>query len=70
MNDKNVISVFKNKKKAKCPICKKTASKQSHPFCSTHCANVDLGKWFNGQYSIPSFEENSEDESIELIEEE
>ena len=43
-------------------MCKKTASKQSHPFCSTHCANVDLGKWFNGQYSIPSFEENSEDE--------
>ena len=69
MDDKNVISVFKKKKKSKCPICKKNASKQSHPFCSSHCSNLDLSRWFNGQYSIPSFEENPEKENIELIEE-
>ena len=69
MDDKNVISVFKKKKKSKCPICKKNASKQSHPFCSSHCANLDLSRWFNGQYSIASFEESPEKENIDLIEE-
>ena len=69
MDEKNVISAFKKKKKSICPICKKIASKQSHPFCSSHCANLDLSRWFNGQYSIPSFEENPEKENIELIEE-
>ena len=44
-----------------CPTCGEPAappacdgSKSPRPFCSTRCAEVDLGKWFRGQYSIPA----------------
>jgi endogenous inhibitor of DNA gyrase (YacG/DUF329 family) len=26
------------------------------PFCSRHCADVDLGRWFNESYAIPAVE--------------
>ena len=37
-----------------CPICEKPASPAYHPFCSRRCADVDLAKWFNGDYAVPS----------------
>ena len=49
-------------KLAKCPICKKTSSKKSHPFCSIHCSRVDLGRWFKESYSVQSIENNDEDD--------
>lgn len=37
-----------------CPICKTlTDNEKYRPFCSKHCADIDLGRWFNGTYSIP-----------------
>ena len=44
-----------------CPICKKTSDntsdnasdKTSLPFCSKRCADIDLGRWLKGVYSIP-----------------
>lgn len=45
-----------------CPICKKTTTQKFRPFCSEHCANIDLGRWFNGAYRTPSLrEEEPED---------
>lgn len=38
---------------ARCPICGKAAAPQTRPFCSPHCADVDLGRWLTGQYRIP-----------------
>jgi len=35
-----------------------------HPFCSKHCADVDLNRWLKGSYVIPASEE-SEDWSEE-----
>lgn len=36
-----------------CPICKKlTDNEKYRPFCSKRCADVDLGHWFNGDYTI------------------
>ena len=44
-----------------CPICGEAAAqpasaggKSPRPFCSTRCAEVDLGRWFQGQYAIPT----------------
>ena len=49
-----------------CPICKKPSDPAYKPFCSKHCADVDLARWFKGGYSIPS----TDPEDIEkLIEE-
>ena len=34
----------------KCPICGASADPKYHPFCSKHCADVDLGRWLKGVY--------------------
>ena len=42
---------------ATCPICrKKEAEAKFKPFCSKRCADVDLARWFNGNYAIPTNE--------------
>lgn len=37
-----------------CPICGKPAVAETRPFCSKRCADVDLARWFNGTYAVPS----------------
>ena len=39
-----------------CPICSKPADPAYRPFCSKHCADVDLNRWFTGAYAIPATE--------------
>ena len=46
----------------KCPTCGAPATRDSHPFCSKRCANIDLGRWFQGAYSIPAVD--AADDSI------
>lgn len=29
------------------------ADAKYRPFCSARCADVDLGRWFKGDYAIP-----------------
>lgn len=36
-----------------CSNCGKAAEDAWRPFCSKRCADVDLGRWLNGRYSIP-----------------
>ncbi|MBQ4399947.1 MAG: DNA gyrase inhibitor YacG, partial [Alphaproteobacteria bacterium] len=39
----------------KCPICGKLFVGDEYlPFCSKRCADVDLGRWFNGSYAVAS----------------
>lgn len=40
----------------RCPICGKPATVPHQPFCSTRCANVDLGRWLNGGYRVETEE--------------
>ena len=37
-----------------CPICKAETVKAHRPFCSRRCADIDLGRWFNGSSAVPS----------------
>ncbi len=39
-----------------CAICGKPAVARYRPFCSRRCADVDLGRWFGGNYAIPAVE--------------
>ena len=39
-----------------CPICGTRSSSKFHPFCSKHCADVDLNRWLKGTYAIPAVE--------------
>ena len=43
-------------KSRKCPACGKPARAGHQPFCSARCANVDLGRWLNEDYRIPTNE--------------
>lgn len=44
-----------------CPICGKEVAAAYRPFCSRRCADVDLGRWLTGSYTIPVAEEEDED---------
>ncbi len=46
-----------------CPICGKPAQAVHRPFCSPRCAEIDLGRWFTGSYSIPGPPEPDEPEA-------
>jgi endogenous inhibitor of DNA gyrase (YacG/DUF329 family) len=48
-----------------CPICGKPAVQPYRPFCSTRCAQIDLGRWLNGNYRIPTDEGPDEGEGEE-----
>ncbi len=37
-----------------CPICDKDAAHRFRPFCSRHCADLDLHRWLQGHYAIPA----------------
>ncbi|MFV0334046.1 MAG: DNA gyrase inhibitor YacG [Tropicimonas sp.] len=39
-----------------CPVCGKDAAAKYRPFCSKRCADIDLGRWLNGSYAIPTDE--------------
>ena len=39
-----------------CPICGKKSTPDFHPFCSKHCADVDLNRWLSEGYAIPAVE--------------
>ena len=44
------------KRGERCPVCGAAPAKRTKPFCSTRCAEVDLGRWLKGSYRIPSDE--------------
>ena len=53
---------------SKCPICnaevKSRNENKAFPFCSPRCKTIDLGKWLNEEYRVPS----DEDETGEDVE--
>ena len=67
MRDKPELKVIQGKKKtAPCPICTKLGLRPHIPFCSARCAQIDLGKWLNGDYAIPAHEAE-QDSNIEAL---
>ena len=50
----------------RCPTCGALADRKAHPFCSTRCADVDLGRWFQGKYAVPAFD-SADDTIVETL---
>lgn len=48
--------------KRPCPECGKPSTRESHPFCSPRCKNIDLNRWLTGSYVIPGVEGELGDE--------
>jgi len=44
-----------------CPICGKDSAPKVRPFCSKRCADLDLGRWLNGDYRVPGSLTTDED---------
>lgn len=51
-----------------CPICGEDGVKEFRPFCSKRCADIDLGKWMKGDYSVASQREDDHDELVQELE--
>ncbi len=47
-----------------CPICGEDTVIRFRPFCSKRCADVDLAKWLNGSYAVPSQREEDLDADL------
>ena len=44
-----------------CPRCGKPSKPDHRPFCSSRCADLDLGAWLNGDYRIATTDDDEED---------
>jgi endogenous inhibitor of DNA gyrase (YacG/DUF329 family) len=53
--DKNAQKVVPLKER-KCLMCKKPATFEMRLFCSKRCADLDLGRWLDGGYRLPTNE--------------
>ena len=51
-----VVPLERRKAVQPCPVCAKPSEHTYRPFCSSRCADVDLGRWLKGTYRIPSNE--------------
>ncbi|WP_147114878.1 DNA gyrase inhibitor YacG [Tateyamaria sp. syn59] len=48
-----------------CPICAQETDLKYRPFCSRRCADIDLARWMNGGYAVPSQREDNEGSAID-----
>ncbi|PWJ81581.1 hypothetical protein C7441_110114 [Pseudaminobacter salicylatoxidans] len=63
MNTRNTASkVTPLRPKRACPECGKPSTRDSYPFCSDRCRQVDLNRWLSGSYVIPGREGEEEDD--------
>jgi len=49
----------------RCPICNAEFSPSdttAMPFCSDRCRLIDLGRWLDEEYSLPSIRDPEDDE--------
>ena len=52
----------------RCPVCDASVDLQrtpTVPFCSDRCRLIDLGRWLDESYSVPTSRKDDEDESPE-----
>lgn len=48
--------------KRPCPECGKPSARETYPFCSERCKNIDLNRWLSGSYVLPGAEEEGDPE--------
>ncbi len=50
-----------------CPLCGKVQLKTYRPFCSKHCADLDLSRWFKGLYALPATDPDEDEARDHLL---
>ncbi len=64
----NKTDTSKREIEVSCPQCRKKVAWHGNPFrpfCSERCKLIDLGKWAEGEYSIPGQPAPGEEEENE-----
>lgn len=46
--------------KRQCPECGRQSARETYPFCSIRCKNVDLNRWLSGTYVIPGHDDEDD----------
>ena len=46
--------------KRPCPECGKPSARETYPFCSTRCKDIDLNRWLKGAYVIQGRDDEDE----------
>ena len=49
----------------KCPICGKPTVHAVRPFCSSRCADIDLGRWVSGAYVISGGQADADEDGAD-----
>lgn len=44
-----------------CPECGKPSARETYPFCSVRCKEIDLNRWLAGSYVIPGRDGEADD---------
>ncbi|KQZ19241.1 zinc-binding protein [Mesorhizobium sp. Root552] len=62
-----VVSVGDNsvtplRPKRPCPECGRPSARDTYPFCSKRCKDIDLNRWLKGVYVIPGRDNEEETE--------
>lgn len=47
--------------KRPCPECGRPSARETYPFCSTRCKDIDLNRWLTGAYVIRATDDEDED---------
>ena len=55
-------SVTPLRPKRPCPECGRASARDTYPFCSTRCKDVDLNRWLSGRYVIPGRDDEEPEE--------
>lgn len=50
-----------------CPICSSPPDAKYRPFCSRRCADLDLARWLNGHYAVPSDDPEYTAEALDIL---
>ena len=43
-----------------CPECGKPSARETYPFCSKRCKDIDLNRWLKGAYVITARDDEEE----------
>lgn len=55
-----------HEKGRRCPICQRPTRRETRPFCSRRCADVDLGRWLGGAYRVAGRPPDEDDGDLPL----
>ncbi|RWN62947.1 DNA gyrase inhibitor YacG [Mesorhizobium sp.] len=63
MNSGSDDKVTPLRPKRPCPECGKPSARETYPFCSVRCKDIDLNRWLKGAYVIPGRDDEDETDS-------